>query len=544
MKSNFRKTFLFFAVFYAALFMASCETPEQSRGAQESNTYYFPANPENGIALVRIPSPESAGADTNASVMRTAIPDFGDTKFVYLLSAESEGEEPVAQPVTPGTEVPLELKSAAWTITVKAYKTSVADTNLALQGSAGVNVFAGKTAELTIGLRPVTADAEGGIFSGTLDYTVNFTSDSISYPGDINYALLNVFPPEGGAPVKTIDVWNTAKADGANKKASGTVALDAGYYRVTLELNRNDGGTQKYAGKTDVLHIYKDTVTPAAYTFTADEFSALIPSGTGNRTFTTILGTGTSALQKAMTVFPQNTIDTPYIIAVKTAKIDNSDSRLGNADDPLSKLIAVLNGRYVTVDFTKCGTGTTIPNATSDGAGMRVYGDRITTVVLPDTVTSIGDYAFAYLYSLRQIVLPSSLQSIGKNAFYSCSSLCFVKLPNNLNSIGDNAFANSSIEVFDIPAGISSLGGSSLASKKLKTLILRKSDAIVSATSEPPPVGTFLAPTNPNRNDIKFYVPSTLLEAYKADTVWSGLRSSFITDIGKEELFFAIPDGM
>ena len=56
------------------------------------------------------------------------------------------------------------------------------------------------------------------------------------------------------------------------------------------------------------------------------------------------------------------------------------------------------------------------------------------------TITSIGDYAFYYCYSLTSIVIPNSVTSISSNAFNSCYSLTSISIPNSVTSIGDYAF--------------------------------------------------------------------------------------------------------
>lgn len=56
------------------------------------------------------------------------------------------------------------------------------------------------------------------------------------------------------------------------------------------------------------------------------------------------------------------------------------------------------------------------------------------------TVTSIGDYAFAYCKSLSSVTIPHSVTSIGKHAFSGCESLTSVTIPNSVTSIGEAAF--------------------------------------------------------------------------------------------------------
>ncbi len=64
--------------------------------------------------------------------------------------------------------------------------------------------------------------------------------------------------------------------------------------------------------------------------------------------------------------------------------------------------------------------------------------------VIPDSVTSIGDYAFSGCSSLTSITIPDSVTSIGDYAFYGCSSLTSITIPDSVTSIGSSAFSGCS----------------------------------------------------------------------------------------------------
>ena len=79
--------------------------------------------------------------------------------------------------------------------------------------------------------------------------------------------------------------------------------------------------------------------------------------------------------------------------------------------------------------------------------GTKWIGDRafywrsgLTSITIPNSVTSIGDYVFWGCSGLTSITIPNSVTSIGDYAFYECSSLTSITIPNSVTSIGDYAF--------------------------------------------------------------------------------------------------------
>ena len=76
-----------------------------------------------------------------------------------------------------------------------------------------------------------------------------------------------------------------------------------------------------------------------------------------------------------------------------------------------------------------------------------LYSDEtteITNLIIPNSVTSIGNYAFYNCRGLTSVTIPNSVRSIGDRAFYSCSGLSSVTIGNSVTSIGESAFSGCS----------------------------------------------------------------------------------------------------
>jgi hypothetical protein len=77
---------------------------------------------------------------------------------------------------------------------------------------------------------------------------------------------------------------------------------------------------------------------------------------------------------------------------------------------------------------------------------LKEYIERtITSIDIPNTVTSIGISAFSGCTSLTSITIPSSVTSIGDRAFEDCDSLTSINIPSSVTSIGYTAFRCESL---------------------------------------------------------------------------------------------------
>lgn len=80
---------------------------------------------------------------------------------------------------------------------------------------------------------------------------------------------------------------------------------------------------------------------------------------------------------------------------------------------------------------------------------------KITTINLPNTITTIGNSAFSGCKKLTNITIPENVNSIGSSAFSQCESITNLKLPNSVTEIGEHAFNQcKGLNTITIPEGV------------------------------------------------------------------------------------------
>ena len=133
-----------------------------------------------------------------------------------------------------------------------------------------------------------------------------------------------------------------------------------------------------------------------------------------------------------------------------------------------------------------------IPNSiTSIGYGAFPGCISLANIEIPNSVTSIGDAAFANCTNLKSITIHDGVKTIGESAFSGCSKVETIYIGNSIENIKDYAFANCN-NIFEIE----------IASKKAITA----SKNVFS---------------NDAYNNVCLYVPKGRKFAYERTTPWS-----------------------
>ena len=196
-----------------------------------------------------------------------------------------------------------------------------------------------------------------------------------------------------------------------------------------------------------------------------------------------------------------------------------------------------LNGSAYTIE---CDSTSGITSATTRPNGYTYT--AMTSAVVGDCVTEIGDRTFSGATSLSSVTIGSGVTSIGNDSFKNCRNLQSITIPNSVTSIGNNAFSgDTNLSSLSIGNGVASIGYdafencSSLISVTIPNSVTSIGydafrgcsglDNIIVLAITPPTLGTSAFT---DTNNCNIYVHCDRVDAYKAATNWSRYASRIL----------------
>src|SRR5574344_1394241 len=154
-------------------------------------------------------------------------------------------------------------------------------------------------------------------------------------------------------------------------------------------------------------------------------------------------------------------------------------------------------------------TSVTIPNSVTSIGEYAFASNQLTSVTIPNSVTSIGNFAFSE-NQLTSVTIPNSVTSIVPGTFLE-NQLTSVTIPNSVTSIGDYAFASNQLTSVTIPNSVTSIGEDAFINNKLTSATIGTGVTTIGSDA-------FRKTTTSNPSLTNIYNKSSILNT---STVWN-----------------------
>jgi len=315
----------------------------------------------------------------------------------------------------------------------------------------------------------------------------------------------------------TLDIGQTYLPEDGKTKIKLSIPADAPSHRLTYAINFQQsvsGGVTVDWGDGSEAETYTGT-SAATHTHTyaaGGDYDITLDVTSGSLTFPSYITGGYSDQ------------DAYKRVAVRAVYFGNDVASIGNAFYNCYSLTSVVIPNTVTsignTAFYNCYSlaSITIPGGvTKIGSSLFYNCYSLASISIPSSVTSIGNSAWINCRSLVSVTIPGGVTSIGNDAFSGCSSLASVSIPSGVTSIGNGVFQNCPLVSVTIPGSVTSIG--SLAFSNCSS-----AGAYRLLASAPPALANANA-FQSIPSDCVIYVPQGALTDYQAAANWSTYAS-------------------
>ena len=161
-----------------------------------------------------------------------------------------------------------------------------------------------------------------------------------------------------------------------------------------------------------------------------------------------------------------------HAIAQETVTVDNIKYYIENGEATIAVQDENLSGDIVIPESISYNGNNYVVIRATNGAFQNT---DITSIILPNSITALGNICFRFCHNLTSVKLPDNITSLGDETFMNCN-ITKLTLPNSITTIGQGCFYScSNLETVTLPQNITNLPASCFKDcKKLSGIILHE----------------------------------------------------------------------